>query len=272
MFKIAIIIFRECLEIALLLGVILASTSHIKNSRIYVIMGAMTGIVLASIFAFFIRTVTTVYGTYGDEIFDSGVILLTVVIISWTVVWMQGYTQKIKNNLGKLAEKITTNNASKTLLVAIVASTIFREGAEIILLVYGISSASLSASEYVIGLVIGSISGFIVGVVIYTGLIKLAGKYIFKVSTILLILIAAGLASEAAGILTSVGVIEMYRETLWDTSWLIDNNSIIGKLLHITVGYDSKPNGMQIIFYLSSIMFTLTMMKIRTLLTKSKYA
>jgi high-affinity iron transporter len=272
MFKIAIIIFRECLEIALLLGVILASTSHIKNSRIYVIMGAMTGIVLASIFAFFIRTVTIVYGTYGDEIFDSSVILLTAVIISWTVVWMQGYTQKIKNNLGKLAEKIITNNASKTLLVAIVASTIFREGAEIILLVYGISSASLSASEYVIGLVIGSISGFIVGVVIYTGLIKLAGKYIFKVSTILLILIAAGLASEAAGILTSVGVIEMYRETLWDTSWLIDNNSIVGKLLHITVGYDSKPNGMQIIFYLSSIMFTLTMMKIRTLLTKSKYA
>lgn len=107
---------------------------------------------------------------------------------------------------------------------------------------------------------------------IYTGLIKLAGKYIFKVSTILLILIAAGLASEAAGILTSVGVIEMYRETLWDTSWLIGNNSIVGKLLHITVGYDSKPNGMQIIFYLSSIMFTLTMMKIRTLLTKSKYA
>jgi high-affinity iron transporter len=272
MFKIAIIIFRECLEIALLLGVILASTSHIKNSRIYVIMGAMTGIVLASIFAFFIRTVTTVYGTYGDEIFDSSVILLTAVIISWTVVWMQGYTQKIKNNLGKLAEKITTNNASKTLLVAIVASTIFREGAEIILLVYGISSASLSASEYVIGLVIGSISGFIVGVVIYTGLIKLAGKYIFKISTVLLILIAAGLASEAAGILTSVGVIEMYRETLWDTSWLIDNNSIVGKLLHITVGYDSKPNGMQIIFYLSSIMFTLIMMKIRTLLTKSKYA
>ena len=158
------------------------------------------------------------------------------------------------------------------LLVTIVASTIFREGAEIILLIYGASSAPLSASEYVIGLVIGSISGFIVGVVIYTGLIKLAGKYIFKISTILLILIAAGLASEAAGILTSVGVIEIYRETLWDTSWLIDNNSILGKLLHITIGYDSKPNGMQIIFYFSSIIFTLIMMKIRTIVTKSKYA
>ena len=62
------------------------------------------------------------------------------------------------------------------------------------------------------------------------------------------------------------------RETLWDTSWLVDNNSIVGKLLHITIGYDSKPNGMQIIFYFSSIMLTLIMMKIRTFLTKSKYA
>src|SRR6185369_16733673 len=100
---------------------------------------------------------------------------------------------------------------------------------------YGISSADLSASEYIIGLAIGSISGFIVGMVIYTGLITLAGKYIFRISTILLILIAAGLASEAAGILTSTGAIEIYREALWDTSWLIDNNSIVGKLLRITI-------------------------------------
>jgi high-affinity iron transporter len=167
MFKIAIIIFRECLEIALLLGIILASTRHIKDSKLYVITGAMTGVVLASIFAFFIRTITVAYGTHGDELFDSCVILLTTVIISWTVVWMQGYTQKIKNNLGKLSEKITTGTASKMLLIAIVATTILREGAEIILLIYGISSVSLSASEYIIGLVIGSTSGFVVGVVIY---------------------------------------------------------------------------------------------------------
>jgi high-affinity iron transporter len=272
MFKIAIIIFRECLEIALLLGIILASTRHIKDSKLYVITGAMTGVVLASLFAFFIRTITVAYGTHGDELFDSCVILLTTVIISWTVVWMQGYTQKIKNNLGKLSEKITTGTASKMLLIAIVATTILREGAEIILLIYGISSVSLSASEYIIGLVIGSTSGFVVGVVIYSGLIKFAGKYIFRISTVLLILIAAGLASEAAGILTSSGIIEVYREALWDTSGIVDNGSVIGKLLRITIGYDSKPNGMQIIFYFSTIIVTLVMMKIRTILTEAKNA
>ena len=272
MFKIAIIIFRECLEIALLLGIILASTRHIQNSRIYIITGAMIGTVLASLFAFFVRTVNAAYGTEGDEIFDSCVILLATLIISWTVVWMQGYTQKIKNNLGKLSEKITAKTASKMLLIAIVAATILREGAEIILLVYSVvSTASLSAREYIMSLAIGSVSGFIVGTIIYTGLIKLPEKYIFKVCTILLILIAAGLAAEAAGILTSVGVIEVYRETVWDTSWLVDNNSITGKLLRITIGYDSKPNRMQLIFYFSTIIFTLIMMKIRTIFTRKKH-
>ena len=272
MFKIAIIIFRECLEIALLIGVILASTRHIKDSRIYVIAGSMLGSVLAALFAFFVRAITQSYGTYGDEIFDSCVIVMTSVIISWTVVWMQGYTQKIKNNLGKLSERITAGNASKTLLIAIVASTILREGAEIILLIYGVSSSALPASEYIIGVFAGGISGFAVGVIIYTGLIRLSGKYIFRITATLLIFIAAGLASEAAGILTSSGVIEAYNESLWDTSWLVDNNTIFGKLLHITTGYDSKPNAMQIIFYFSSIVFTLSMIKIRTTLSKKRHA
>lgn len=271
MFKVAIIIFRECLEVALLLGIILASTRHIKDSKLYVITGAMVGTVLASIFAFFIRTVTIAYGTYGDELFDSCIILLTVLIISWTVVWMQGYTQKIKSDLGELSEKINTGTASKMLLIAIVASTILREGAEIILLIYGISSASLSASEYIIGLVIGSTSGFVVGVIIYSGLVKFAGKYIFKVSSVLLVLIAAGLASEAAGILTSSGIIEIYREALWDTSWIVDNNSMVGKLLRITIGYDSKPNGMQIIFYFATIALILAMIRFRTILAKKEH-
>lgn len=273
MFNIAIVIFRECLEIALLLGIILASTRHIKNSRVYVITGALLGTVLASIFAFFVKFITNTYGKWGDEIFDSCVILLTAFIISWTVVWMQGYTQKIKKDLGELSEKITAGSASKLLIIAIVAATILREGVEILLLVYSIAkTGNISASGYIIALGIGSLSGFIVGIIIYLGLIKLTGKYIFRVCTILLTMVAAGLASEAAGLLTSTGVIETFTDTLWDTSWFVDSGSMSGKILHIITGYDSKPNGMQIIFYFGSVAFTLTMMKIRSIIINHKHA
>lgn len=265
MFKIAIVVFRECLEIALLLGVIMAATKSIKNSKIYIILGAMLGIIGAAVFALFTRSITNSFSGLGDELLDASIILITAVLISWTVVWMQGYTQKIRKDLNKLSDKIVAGAASKFTLVIVVTMAILREGTEIILFIYSIASTeNLHGNNYLLGLVIGALSGLSVGTIIYKGLIKYAGKYIFMISTILLTLIAAGLASEAAGILASAGVIEIYNTQLWDTSQFVSNTSILGKLLNIFIGYDSKPNGLQLIFYFSTIALTVTMMKIQS--------
>jgi high-affinity iron transporter len=268
MFKIAIVVFREFLEIALLLGIIMAVTKPVKNSRTYIVLGALIGIVLAAIFALSIRTISTSFGSLGDEIFDSCVILLTAAIISWTVVWMQGYTKKIKKDLSKLSENITAGRASQLMLVLVVATAILREGAEVILFVYSVSSVeSIQGTQYLIGIGIGAFFGLTVGVGLYLGLMKLAGKYVFKISTILLTMIAAGLAAEAAGILTSSGFIQLYSDQLWDTSWFVSNESIMGKILNVIMGYDSKPNGMQLVFYLTSILITVSLMKLRSIIS-----
>lgn len=267
MFKIAVIIFRECLEIALLLGVIVAVTKPIKNSRNFIIAGVLGGVTASSIFAFFAKSLTQQLDGFGDEIFDASVILITSAIISWTCVWMQGYTKKLRRNIDELSNKISAGSASKMMLALVVATTVLREGAEILLYVYSVSSAeNISINDYGYGLFIGALSGFLAGAIIYKGLIKFAGKYIFKISTILLILIAAGLAAEAAGILTSSGVIELYADQLWDTSWIISDSSITGKFLNIIVGYDSRPNGMQLIFYFATIAITMAMIKARTVI------
>lgn len=272
MFKLAIVVFRECLEISLLLGVILAITKPIANSRIYIILGACAGVVLAAIFALFTRRIAANFGEVGDEIFGSFVILLTAVIINWTVVWMQGYSAKIRKNLSTLSENIVAGLTSKLILVSVVATTILREGAEIILFIYSITSAgTLTSTQYLIGLGVGALSGVIVGTIMYLGLLKYSGRYIFKISTILLTLVAAGLAAEAAGILTSCGVIHAYSQELWNTAWLIDNKSIVGKLLKLTIGYDARPNALQVIFYVGSITMTLIMMKIKSMLAKNSH-
>jgi high-affinity iron transporter len=268
MFKIAIVVFRECLEIAFLLGVIMAVTKPIQNSKIYIILGSLLGMVCAATFALFARSIADSFGGLGDELFDASIILITAIIISWTVVWMQGYTKKIRKNLSKLSDNITAGAASKFMLVLVVAMAILREGAEIILFVYSISSTeNIESSSYIIGLGLGGFAGVTVGTVIYLGLIKYASKYVFTISTILLTLIAAGLAAEAAGILTSSGIIEIYSDQLWNTSWFISDDSITGKILNITIGYDSRPNGMQIVFYLATIILTAGMMQVRSKLS-----
>lgn len=255
MFKIALVVFRECLEIALLLGIILAVTKQIEKSRIYIIAGSMLGIVLAALFAFFASTIAVSFSGMGDELFNAAIILLTVILISWTIIWMQGYGIKIKQNFNDLSNKIHSGDSSKIMLVLIVAATILREGMEIIILVYSIASVEvIDGNSYLLGLLIGMVSGFLLGIIIYLGLIKLTKQqYIFRISSTLLMLIAGGFAAEAAGILTSSGIIMTLSDQLWDSSWLISDRSIYGKCLNIITGYIARPNGLQVIFYMATI-------------------
>ncbi len=266
MFKIALVVFRECLEIALLLGIILAVTKHIEKSRIYIIAGSMLGIVLAALFAFFASTIAISFSGMGDELFNAAIILLTVILITWTIVWMQGYGTRIKQNFNDLSKKIHKGDSSRIMLVLIVAATILREGMEIIILVYSISSVEvIDGNSYLLGLIIGMISGFLLGIIIYFGLIKLTKQqYIFRVSSILLMLIASGFAAEAAGILTSSGIVMVLSDQLWDSSWLISDRSIYGKCLNIIIGYIARPNGLQVLFYISTIILINLLIQIKT--------
>ena len=271
MFKIALIVFRECLEISLLVGIILAVTKHIEKSRIYIIAGGMLGVVCVSIFAFFTRKLSLSFGGMGDELFDSGIMILITILLSWTIIWMQGYGTKVKQHINNISTKIHEGNSSYLMLVFLVASTILREGAEIIILVYSISSVeTITSSHYIQGLIIGTTSGFLLGLIIYFGLIKIANqKYIFKISTILLMLIAGGFAASAAGILTSSGLVMFLSDQVWDSSWLVADRSMIGKILHIVTGYIARPNGLQVLAYFTTILLINIFIQVRLRYSKN---
>lgn len=270
MFKIALVVFRESLEIALLLGVIMAVTKQIEKSKIYTITGVMIGAVLAAFFAFFTRSISVSFGGMGDEVFSAFIILLTVVLISWTIIWMQGYGARVKRNLGELSDKISSGNANYIMLVLIVAATILREGIEMIILVYSISSVeTINSNSYILGVIIGMSSGFIVGIVIYLGLVKLTNQqYIFRICSVLLMLIAAGFAAQAAGIMTSAGIVTIMTDRVWDSSWLVADRSVWGRLLNMTTGYIARPNGLQVIFYTGTIIIINLLIQIKARYSK----
>jgi high-affinity iron transporter len=264
MFKIAVVIFRECLEIAILLGIILAVTSNIKNSRFYIILGSIIGIASASVIAFFAKYISVSLSGLGDETLSIIVIFLTVGIICWTVVWMKGQAARIKSDLGDLSDQITAGKESYLMLIMVVATSIFREGTEIILFVYSIASSdNLEPDNYLLGLGIGGLCGIIVGTLIYLGLVNFAGKYIFKVSSLLLILIAAGLSAQAAGILNSTGMVMALSDELWNSSWLIADNSFLGKMLSAVIGYIARPTELQGVLYFGTILIIVALLQIK---------
>ncbi|MGV2432514.1 MAG UNVERIFIED_CONTAM: FTR1 family protein [Rickettsiaceae bacterium] len=258
MLKIALVMFRECLEISLILGIICAATKTVKNSTIYIVSGIMLGFIAAAFLAFFISSLTFALGGFGEELFDVAVILLTVIVVGVTAIWIKKSAYNMNQKVKNITERIDQGLASRMILTSVVATTIFREVTEIILYVSALSSAyDFNPTDYLLGFGLGISCAIIVAVSLYYGLSNFAIKYLFKVSFILLVLIAASLASEAAGILTSIGFLDFYNDPLWDSSWIISDLSIFGRMLKILVGYNSKPNAMQIIFYTSTIIVIL---------------
>ena len=255
MFKIALVVFRESLEIAMLLGIILAITKRIEKSRLYIITGIMAGTTLVAFFSFFTRSVSLSLGGMGDEVFTSCIMFLTTGLISWTIIWMQSYGEMIKQNPGTLSDKINGSNVIYIMLILVVTSFVLEEGVAMVILIYSISLVeTINSNSYILGVIIGMVSGVILGITIYLGLIKLSNQqYILRISSILLMLIAAGFAAEAAGIMASAGIVTILTERVWDSSWIITDRSVLGTLLHRTTGYIARPNELQIICYVCTI-------------------
>lgn len=254
MFKIALVVFRELIEISMILGIISAATKSIQNSMIYIVAGIMSGTIAASVVAFVVANLHSSLGGFGDELIDVGIIFITVVFVSITAIWVKNYSHKISSKMNDLSEKIEKGLASKIILISVVAFSIFREVTEIVLFISSIAAAhELQPLDYLLGFTLGLSGSVVVILAIYYGMNRIALKYLFKISFVLLTLIAASLASEAAGILTSIGFWDFYNEPLWDSSWLVSDYSILGKILKIMIGYNAQPNLLQVGFYTGTI-------------------
>lgn len=256
MFKIALVIFREMLEISLILGIVSAATKAMPRSRFYIIAGIIGGIACSALLAFAMTHLASTfsYGILSEEIADVIIIMLTVFVIAITAIWVKNSAAKLNGKIIRLKDA-PSNMKAGIVLICVIVATILREGAEIVLFVQAISSAyDYSSTDYAIGFGIGVSGGILSAILISYGLGKVATKYVFTVSFVLLSLVAASLASEAAGILTSLGMVDLLTTPIWDSSDFVSDFSVIGKLLKMLVGYNSKPNGLQLAFYTATLL------------------
>ena len=99
------------------------------------------------------------------------------------------------------------------------------------------------------GIALGVLCGVLVGFLLYFGLLGIPMRYFFSATNWLMLLLAAGLASQAAGFLIQADVLPAFGNRIWDSSAILSNGSLVGKTLHTLIGYDAQPAGMQLLFY-----------------------
>lgn len=250
----ATIIFRETMEIAIILSIVLAATEGLATRARSIWLGIIGGVIGSLIVALFIDSISEAMEGMGQEYFNALILFFAVIMIGWTVIWMKKHGRELSQKIKKVGQSICDGDTPIYVLTIIIAISMWREGAEIVLFMNGILSTTKEPIGLIIlGGVLGGASGAILGILLYLGLIRIPYKYLFSVTGWLLILLAAGMASQCAGYLISAGALPEIIAPLWDTSHILSEEIILGKILHSMLGYTEQPSLMQVLVYLATI-------------------
>ena len=247
MWGISLLVFREVLEAALIVTIVAAATRGVARRGWFIGGGIGLGVLGAIVVALFAGAISSAVSGIGQELFNAGVLLAAVLMIGWHVVWMSSHGREMAQQMKAMGGAVQAGASSLTMLLAVVALAVLREGSEIVLFLTGMMAGG--AEGLVTGLAIGIASGTAVGFALYFGLLRIPIRYFFTATNWMLVLLAAGLSSSAARYLVQANILPELGNQIWNSSWLLSNGSVVGKMLHILVGYDASPSGIQLVFY-----------------------
>ena len=248
-----VIVFREVIEAGLVVGIVLAATRGIPGRGWWVSLGILLGVLGAGVVAIFAGAISDAFAGSGQELLNAAVLIVAVISLTWHNVWMAEHGRELAAELRKVGNEVSEGRKPLTALTLVVFVAVMREGSEIVLFLYGIVVAGTDMPSLLTGGVLGLAAGAALTALSYYGLIAIPTRYIFSVTGVLIALLAAGMAAQAVRFLQAAGVITALRTKVWDTSWLLSDSSIVGRMLHVLVGYTDKPTALQLVAYLATL-------------------
>ena len=258
-----IIVFREVIEAGLIVGIVLAATQGVARRGLWVAAGIGGGVAGACLVAAFAGELAALFEGSGQEVFNASVLLLAVGMLTWHNVWMAGHGKQMAREMRSMGAEVLAGRRTLTAMAIVVGVAVLREGSEVVLFLYGIAAqGGTTMTSMLLGGTLGLLAGAAVSALMYFGLLSIPAHRLFAVTGWLITLLAAGMASQAALFLQNAGYFQFWMMPLWDTSWLLSDDSIAGRLLHTLIGYTDQPDGLQLAAYGVTIAAIVTLMRV----------
>ncbi len=193
----------------------------------------------------------------AEEVFEGGVMWAAVATLTYVLWWMGHRGREIAGSLRADAQA-ALDRGSTLAIVVLVFFAVFREGAETVL--YLAAAAGTTPWQQVAG---GSTLGFAAaagaGYAIYRGGTRILHlDTFFRVTTVVLLVFAAGLVARATLAFQAAGIFPG-TTTVWDTGGLVSDTSGVGGVLAALFGYTAMPSLLQVIFWLGYVALVLTL-------------
>lgn len=253
-----LITFRETLEAALVVGIILAYLVRTKNTRynnvVYIGVGA--GIAGSIIAAILFNILAGGFSGKAEEIFEGATMLFGAFLLTTVILWMM----RQRNVAHALRKRVDNSIQKKSMagLFFLAFVSVLREGVETVLF---LGAANLvSQDRNFTGGILGISSAVFLGYLIFVASARIDIKRFFNLSSFLLLLFAAGLVGHGVHELEEAGILNPLVEHVWDINPpasragegiypALHENGVIGSMAKGLFGYNGNPSLLEVISY-----------------------
>lgn len=251
MFAAALIVFRETLEAALFIGIVAAATRQVVGRARWLLAGIALGALGAGVLALMATTISAGFDGLGHDVLNIAVLALALAMLLWHCTWVATHGQQMALQARQLGRTVQDGQRPPWALLLAVSLAVLREGLETVLFVAGSLQGSVdhTPGSLLLACAGGLALGAAVGLLLYAGLTRVPARHVFAATNLLIALLAASMASQLARAVAQAGWLESGTQPLWDSSRLLEPDSLPGTLLHALVGYDAQPSAAQLAAY-----------------------
>ena len=202
-----IIVFREVIEAGLVIGIVLATARGVHGRIAWVGVGVLAGVAGACLVAAFAGVIGEAFAGSGQELFNATVLFVAVLMLGWHNVWMARHGRAIAAEMKAVSNAVASGSRPLAALSVVVGVAVLREGAEVVLFLYGIAvSGSDTLASMATGGTLGLLLGGALTALMYFGLLSIPTRYLFSVTSGLIAVLAAGMAAQAVAFLQVAGI------------------------------------------------------------------
>lgn len=253
----ALIGFREGLEAALIVGIVLGYLRKINQTKRYqdVWLGVALAVGFSIALAWGLQRLELELEGRMEEIFEGATMFLAVLVLTWMIYWMRYQARLIKSSLERNVQR-ALDAGDRRGLATIAFVAVFREGVETALF-FTAAAFAIEGEEVLVGLILSLASAIALGVALYASTTRLEVRWFFNITSVLLLIFAAGLFAHGIHEFQEAAILPTIYPDVWDVNHILDENSFLGELLKSLTGYNGNPSFMEVLAYVGYWVFTI---------------
>ena len=243
-----VIAMREGIEMALVVGILLAYLTQVnaRSAHRWVWLGVASAVLVSLGALGLLNALDAEFEGQSEQLFEGTTMVLAAVFLTWMIFWMLRNSRHLKGELQRSVQAVLDRGGMAWGIFFLAFFAVVREGVELALLLF-----AAPGEGKLLGSVIGLAVAIGVGVLIYAFGRRIDLRTFFRVTTIILVLFAAGLVAHAAHEFAEAGVLAAVEgPKLWSTRGVLPDDEGLGAILRALVGYQDEPTVIEVVAYL----------------------